>query len=85
MRRTELVARLQQFYLGQISSDDAEEADLPGANTREADFGVNYFLRYGFKAIASYGRQFSSQGNFNQWSTGIAYRFLLPLGRTGMQ
>jgi hypothetical protein len=85
MRRTELVARLQQFYLGQITSDDAEEADLPGANTREVDFGVNYFLRDGLKAIASYGRQFSSQGNFNQWSTGIAYRFLLPLGRTGGQ
>jgi hypothetical protein len=85
MRRTELVARMQQFYIGQISSDDAEESDLPGVNTREADFGINYFLNDGLKAIASYGRQFSAQGNFNQWSTGIAYRFLLPLGRTGAQ
>jgi hypothetical protein len=85
MRRTELVARLQQFDLGEIGADEAEQLDLPGANTREADFGVNYFLRDGLKAVASYGRQFSSQGNFNQWTTGIAYRFLLPLGRTGMQ
>ena len=37
--------------------------DLPGANTREADFGVNYFLRDGLKGIVSYGRQFSSAGN----------------------
>jgi len=35
------------------------------------------------KGIFSYGRQFSSAGNFNQWSFGLAYRFLIPLGRTG--
>jgi hypothetical protein len=85
MRGTELVARLQQFNLGEIGSDEDQQLGLPGTNTREADFGVNYFLRDGLKAVASYGRQFSSQGNFNQWTTGIAYRFLLPLGRTGMQ
>jgi hypothetical protein len=85
MRRTEVVARLQQFYTGEIGPDDADALGLPGANTREADFGVNYFLRDGLKGIASYGRQFSSAGNANQWSFGIAYRFLVPLGRTGAQ
>lgn len=85
MRRTEVVARAQQFYTGQISPDGAAALDLPGANTREADFGVNYFLRDGLKGIASYGRQFSSAGNANQWSFGIAYRFLVPLGRVGPQ
>jgi hypothetical protein len=85
MRRTELVARLQQFHTGQLSPDDAEDEGLPGANTREADFGINYFLRDGLKAVTSYGRQFSSAGNFNQWTTGIAYRFLLPLGPSGVR
>jgi hypothetical protein len=85
MRRTELVARLQQFNVGEIGADEDEELELPDANTREADFGVNYFLHDGLKAVASYGRQFSAQGNFNQWTTGIAYRFLIPLGRTGAQ
>jgi len=83
MRRTEVVARAQQFYTGEISADGAAALGLPGANTREADFGVNYFLRDGLKSIASYGRQFSSAGNFNQWSYGIAYRFAVPLGRVG--
>jgi hypothetical protein len=83
MRRTEVVARAQQFYAGEIGPDGAEEFGLPGANTREADFGVNYFLRDGLKGIASYGRHFSSAGNFNQWSFGFAYRFLVPLGRVG--
>ncbi len=78
MRRTEVVTRMQQFYVGSESFDE-----LPGANTREADFGVNYFLRDGLKAVASYGRQFSSAGNFNQWTYGIAYRWLLPLAKVG--
>jgi len=83
MRHTEVVARIQQFYTGEITADGAATLGLPGANTREADFGVNYFLHDGLKGIASYGRQFSSAGNFNQWSFGIAYRFAVPLGRVG--
>jgi hypothetical protein len=85
MRRTEVVARAQQFYVGEAGPDAAADSDLPGANTRMAEFGVNYFLRDGLKGIASYGRQFSSAGNFNQWSFGVAYRWLIPLGRVGGQ
>ena len=85
MRRTEVVGRAQQFWVGAIGADAEANLDLPAANTREADFGVNYFLRDGLKGIASYGRQFSSAGKFNQWSFGLAYRFLIPLGRVGMQ
>jgi len=85
MRHTELVARLQQFYTGDISADGAAALGLPSANTREADFGVNYWFRGGLKGIVSYGRQFSSAGNANQWSFGLAYRFLVPLGRVGTQ
>ena len=85
MRRTEVVGRAQQFFVGEIGPDAGAALGLPGANTREADFGINYFLRDGLKAVASYGRQFSSAGNFNQWTYGLAYRFLIPLGRTGAQ
>lgn len=85
MRHTEVVARLQQFYTGEIGADGAAALGLPSADTREADFGVNYFLRDGLKGIASYGRQFSSAGNANQWSFGVAYRFFIPLGRVGSQ
>lgn len=83
MRHTDLVARAQQFYTGEISADEAASLGLHAVNTREADFGVNYFVRDGLKGIASYGRLFSSAGNFNQWSFGLAYRFLIPLGRVG--
>jgi hypothetical protein len=81
MRHTELVGRAQQFFAGQISADEAEEYGLPDVNTRQADFGLNYYLHDGLKATGSYGRQFSSDGNFNLWTVGIAYRFALPLGR----
>ena len=83
MRRTEVVGRAQQFWVGSIGPDAEANFGLPGAETREADFGVNYFLADGLKAVASYGRQFSPAGNFNQWTYGIAYRWLIPLGRTG--
>lgn len=81
MRRTELVAREQQFFSGNISSDTAQALGLPAANTSASEFGVNYFLKDGLKVVGSYGRQLSSAGNFNQWTVGIAYRFLIPLGR----
>lgn len=85
MRRTELAGRAEQFFSGSISSDEAQALGLQPANTREAEFGVNYYLKDGLKAAASYGRQFSSARNQNLWTVGIAYRFLIPLGRTGMQ
>jgi hypothetical protein len=85
LRRTELVGRAQQFFNGQISPDEAADLGLPGANTREGEFGINYFLRDGLKAAASCGREFSSEGNLNVWSVGIAYRFLIPLGKAGAQ
>lgn len=83
MRRTEFAARMQQFHVGEIGPDADADLDLPSADTREADFGVNYFLRDGMKGIFSYGRIFSSAGNYNQWSVGVAYRWLIPLGRVG--
>jgi hypothetical protein len=82
-RRTEVVARLQQFYTGEIGPDGAADFELPGADTRESDFGVNYFFHNALKGSVSYGRQFSSAGNANQWSFGVAYRFMVPLGRVG--
>ena len=82
-RHTEFVGRAQQFFVGEIGADAEDAVGLPTANTREADFAVNYFLRDGMKGIFSYGRQFSAAGNFNQWSFGLAYRFLIPLGPTG--
>jgi hypothetical protein len=85
MRRTELAGRVDQFFNGQISLDQAQSLGLPGANTREGELGLNYYLRDGLKAVGSYGRQFSSDGNFNLWTVGIAYRFVVPLGRVGSQ
>jgi hypothetical protein len=85
MRRTEIAARAEQFFSGSISADEAAALGLAPANTREGEFGLNYYLQDGLKAVASYGRQFSSAGNLNLWTVGIAYRFLIPLGHSGAQ
>jgi hypothetical protein len=83
MHRFEIAGRAEQFFSGEITPDEAAALELPGANTREGEFGLNYYIHDGVKAVASYGRQFSSDGNFNLWTVGIAYRFLVPLGRVG--
>jgi hypothetical protein len=83
MRRTEIAGRAEQFFLGSISADEAAALGLQPANTREGEVGLNYYLQDGLKVVGSYARQFSSAGNLNLWSVGIAYRFLIPLGPSG--
>jgi hypothetical protein len=83
MRHTELAGRAEQFFLGSISPDEAQSLGLQAANTREGEFGLNYYLRDGLRIVSSYGRQFSSAGKLNLWTVGITYRFLFPLGRVG--
>jgi len=85
MRRTELAGRVEQFFSGSITPDEASALGLPSANTREGIVGLNYYLQDGLKVLGSYGRQFSPAGNLNLWTVGIAYRFLVPLGRVGAQ
>jgi hypothetical protein len=75
MRRTQLVARLQQYDVGRVPSDS-----LPSVDTRQFEFGVNYYFRDGLRAVSSYGRQFSAAGNTNIWTVGLTYRFAIPLG-----
>jgi hypothetical protein len=85
MRHTELAGRMEQFFNGQITSDEALALGLPGANTREGELGLNYYLHDGLKVTSNYGRQFSTVGNANLWTVGIAYRFAVPLGHPGPQ
>jgi len=78
MRRTQLVARYQQFFTGQLVSDS-----LPPVNTKLFEFGANYYFMDGLKFTTNYGRQFSSLGNVNVWTLGLTYRFVVPLGPDG--
>jgi hypothetical protein len=80
LRRTQVVARMQQYFVGENSGD----ALLP-ANTKLFEFGLNYYFIDGLKASANYGRQFSSAGNANVWTMAITYRFVIPLGHTGSE
>jgi len=78
MRRLQLVARYQQFFTGPLINDS-----LPPVNTKQFEFGLNYYFMDGLKLAGNYGRQFSSAGNVNTWTMGLTYRFVIPLGPTG--
>jgi hypothetical protein len=76
---TQLVARFQQFF----TKSGATDGDVPGANTKEPEIGLNYYFLDGLRATGSYGRQLSPDGNANIWTAGLTYRFAFPLGRGG--
>ena len=77
LRRTEIVGRGQQLFAGEIDEDEAEEYGLPDVNTRQGDFGLNYYIQDGLKASASYSRRFNSDGNVNSglwgWPTVLPF------------
>ena len=80
LRRTQVVARLQQYFVGEQPSDA-----LLSVNTKQFEFGLNYYFIDGLKASTNFGRQFSTAGNANIWTMALTYRFVVPLGPTGSQ
>ncbi len=72
--RLEPLFRMQQTFRNAPDATDG----LPGRNTQQADFGLDYNLPHDVRIKTSYSRQFSSSGNRNIWQTGIVYRFLFP-------
>ena len=72
--RLQAVGRVQQFFKGNPTPEDL----LPSVNVNQFDIGLNYYLPHDVRLNGSYGRQFSSAGNFNVWNFAITYRFLFP-------
>jgi hypothetical protein len=79
-RRTQVVARMQQYFVGQNVNDA-----LMSANTKLFEIGLNYYFIDGLKASTNYGRQFGAAGNANVWTMALTYRFVVPLGPTGRE
>jgi hypothetical protein len=75
MRRTQIVARMQQSFTGA-----APENSLFATDMKMFEFGLNYYFIDGLRAVGSCGREFSNDGNKNVWTLGLTYRFLVPLG-----
>ena len=77
LRRTQWIARTQVYDTGSTSGINPS---LPATAEQRTEFGLNYYLNDGWKALASYGRTFTPAGNSNIWTVGMTYRFVLPLG-----
>jgi hypothetical protein len=74
LRHTQIIARAQQFFTGVLPSDS-----LPPVNTRQVEWGVNYYILDDLRFVSSYGRQFTTGTNANLWTIGFTYRFVAPL------
>ena len=85
LRRLELAGRGQQFFAAEnLSAATVKKLGALGKDTKQADFGLNYYLRNDVRASASYGRQFVLDGrNANLWVVGMTYRFVMPMWRQG--
>ena len=74
---------LSSFIFGEIGPDAPSAEDLPAANMRDGRFRSQLLSArwtegyFQLRAAIQFGRQ------CNQWSFGIAYRWLIPLGRVG--
>jgi hypothetical protein len=79
LRRVQVVGRTQIFHASTLT---ALNEDLPASDTKRTEGGINYYLNDGWKALASYGRTFTSVGNTDIWTVGMTYRFMFPLGAT---
>jgi hypothetical protein len=85
MRHTELVAGRPSSFIPERSAPTRPPLSACPAPIPAKPISESITFQDGLKGIFSYGRQFSSAGNANQWSFGLAYRFLVPLGRVGAQ
>jgi hypothetical protein len=85
LRRLELAGRGQQFFAAEnLSAATVKKLGALGKDTKQADFGLNYYLRSDVRASASYGRQFVLNGtNSNVWVVGMTYRFVMPMWPQG--
>lgn len=83
-RHTQVVARVQQFFVGKDFSEN-DEYELPDVQMNEVEGGLSCYFRDDIRAEASYGRAFSADGNRNVWSVGATYRFAMPLSLRGWQ
>ncbi|MGE0405486.1 MAG: hypothetical protein AB7O65_04230 [Candidatus Korobacteraceae bacterium] len=75
----QLVGRVQQFYRDQFLPGDS----MPGLDTHQTEFGVNYYLPQEVRLSASYGRRFNAVRDINIWNFAVTYRFLLPIAGGG--
>lgn len=80
LKKVEVVGRGQQFFAaGNLSAATIKKLGALGLDTKEADFGLNYYFRPDVRAASSYGRQFVLGRNANLWTIGMTYRFVSPL------
>ena len=84
LRRLEMAGRGQQFFAASnLSAATIKKLGALGKDTKQGDFGLNYYFRSDIRASASYGRQFVLGKDANLWVVGMTYRFVMPMWPQG--
>jgi len=78
-RRSQFVARVEQYFMPETAIGGGEELGLPETDTTRFTMGWNYYVREDLKLSLAGGRSFSADGDRNVISIGVAYRFVIPL------
>src|ERR1700682_3221543 len=76
--RFQPVFRMQESFRNSPGNGDG----LPTADTKQADFGFDYYLPHDVRLNTSYARTFSTV-NGNIWDISLTHRFVFPLWRGG--
>lgn len=81
MRKSQAELRFEQFFTPTDMPTTPIDGmgDMPDVNTQRFFAGWSYWVRPDIRANASYGREFSADGDHNIWTVGITYRFAFPL------
>ncbi|MBI2677968.1 MAG: hypothetical protein HYX28_04230 [Candidatus Koribacter versatilis] len=78
-RRSQVIARVEQYFVPEMGMGGGGERELPESDTTRFTVGWNYYFRDDLKLAVAGGRSFSTDGDRNVESIGLAYRFTIPL------
>ena len=80
-RRSQLVGRIEQYFIPGGMGGGGDEMGLPESDTTRFTAGWNYYFRDDLKLSVAGGHAWNADGDRNVLSIGLAYRFTIPFER----
>ncbi len=81
LRKSQAVVRMESYVPDMPGMGGMNGMDVPDVTTHRFMGGWNYYVNDALKFSFACGREFSSEGDHNVYTFGMAYRFTLPFER----